>query len=205
MAIAKEIENRQDELDDSVTQLTQVVGDMAAQQSAQDGKLDNILNMLAERKAPDVHSVRQSVDANGLDVNASGMVADVDGEIEVSKASMDDAWTRQHTADLAFNEDMLMIAIHEASEKNADQIFEVMVNGRSQLFQRGREYSVARKFVETLARAKPVTYRNEEYVAMDGTRSVRWPTHRGLRYSFSVLHDPHPRGADWLKSILSQP
>jgi len=105
---------------------------------------------------------------------------------------------------LAFDKQILRVRIGTTSDEDADLVFDVAVNGRRHFFVRGEEYDVPRMFVEVLARAKPVGYRNEEYTDHDGVRKVRYPKRTGLRYPFDVLHDPDPRGAAWLKGILAE-
>ncbi len=111
----------------------------------------------------------------------------------------------EKAANLQFMEDVVTIQIHDTAEENAAPYFDISVNGKSMIFHRGRQYQVKRYFVEGLARAKPVHYKNEEFTQSDGVRSVRWPSRTGLRYSFAVIHDPHPRGHEWLRSVLAQP
>lgn len=105
-----------------------------------------------------------------------------------------------------FMQDMVTILIHPSPERGpVDNVFDVAVNGKSHLFERGKEYTVPRYVVETLARAKTTQYENQEYVGSDGVKGVRWPSRTGVRYPFSVRHDPHPRGFDWLQHVLQQP
>lgn len=105
---------------------------------------------------------------------------------------------------LAFMNEMVTVYIQDTSEKNADPVFEIQVNGEKEFFIRGQTKTVKRYFVEGLARAKPVSYKNEEYTTPEGIRAVRWPSNRGLRYGFNTVNDT-PRGNAWLKSVLAQP
>ena len=107
-------------------------------------------------------------------------------------------------ANLAFMQEMVEVHIQSSSDKAADPRFEIGVNGQTQFFVRGQTVVVARKFVEGLARAKPVMYENKEYTDAEGVRQVEYPSRSGLRYSFSVVRDPNPIGANWLKSVLAQ-
>lgn len=104
-----------------------------------------------------------------------------------------------------FMREPVTVMVHETNEENPAPFFEVSVNGRREVFYRGKPKTVARMFVEGLARAKPVKFRNEEYTQQDGVRAVRWPTTTGLRYPFSVIEDKNPMGPNWLKSVLAQP
>lgn len=125
--------------------------------------------------------------------------------VKPDQEPIEDPAAAEKIANLAFMEDMVTIHVHDTAEKDADTRFEISVNGRSQVFERGKQYTVARYIVEGLARAKPVHYRNEEYVNSAGEKDVRWPSSTGLRYGFSIVMDSHPRGGDWLKSVLRQP
>jgi hypothetical protein len=133
--------------------------------------------------------------------------SEVDGEAVIetpSNVNPNSAEFQHKTASLAFMEEPVQVHIHDTSEKNADPVFDISVNGKKKTFVRGQEYTVKRKFVEGLARAKPVSFGNEEYTKPSGERAVRWPSHRGLRYGFSVVRDDNPRGKAWLKDILAQ-
>jgi hypothetical protein len=106
---------------------------------------------------------------------------------------------------LRFNEDVLTIVVHDSTNPIDDPWPEVTVNGTVQRFQRGLEMQVKRKYVERLARAKLTSRGNEKYKDGNGDDAYRYPAHTALRYPFSVLHDPSPKGRAWLTGILSQP
>lgn len=107
-------------------------------------------------------------------------------------------------ANLKFMEEEVTIYIQDTNVPHADQRFGITVNGREIVFLVGRQYTVSRKYVETLARGKQTHYGNEEYTE-DGIHGVRWPARSGLRYPFSVVEDKNPVGHLWLKSVLAQP
>lgn len=125
--------------------------------------------------------------------------------VKPNQEPVDSMAAKEKFANLKFMEDKITIHIHDTAEKDADPRFEVAVNGRGFVFERGKQYTVPRYIVEGLARAKPVHFRNQEYTDEDGVKGVKWPSSTGLRYGFSVIQDPHPRGGDWLKSVLAQP
>lgn len=135
---------------------------------------------------------------------AAGMGED-ETILEKPKYDIDNPAFEEKAANLAFMEQMVTINIHTTNEQNAAPYFEISVNGISKIFHRGKKYTIPRYFVEGLARAKPVSYKNEEYTMSDGVRTVRWPSATGLRYGFSVERDPHPRGLEWLRSVIAQP
>lgn len=105
---------------------------------------------------------------------------------------------------LAFMEEVVTVIVAPTSDPQAPGIVEVWNAGRPQRFVRGMEQQVKRKFVEVLARAKPVNYGNEEYRDPAGNQSVRWPGRMSLLHPFTVVNDT-PRGQAWLKAILAEP
>lgn len=105
---------------------------------------------------------------------------------------------------LRFNEDELVVIVHESTNPTDEPFPEVWNDGICQRFQRGKEQTVKRKYVEVLARAKLTTRSNEKYKDGNGDDAYRYPGHTALRYPFSVLHDPSPKGRDWLKSVLQE-
>lgn len=111
---------------------------------------------------------------------------------------------KQKADELAFMEEPVTVKVLESNSESDGALVTIGVNGRNQNFIRGQDITVKRKYVEGLARAKPVGYRNEEYTMEDGTRSFRYPKRQGLRFPFQVIRDDNPRGADWLRKILAE-
>ena len=104
---------------------------------------------------------------------------------------------------LKFMEDPVTVHIHTTSDKEAEQVFEVFNNGQREIFRRGETKTVKRKFVNELAIRKAVTYRNSRERDSEGVQQEKYQPVTALRYPFSVVSDPHPRGADWLKAMLA--
>ena len=112
---------------------------------------------------------------------------------------------QQKEAIEAFMNEELAVRIEESSEENAQPQFDIGVNGITRLFVLGEVYTnVKRYHVEGLARAKPVRFRNNPYTRNDGTNDVMYLRSSGLRFNFTVLRDPNPRGSDWLKQVLAE-
>lgn len=105
---------------------------------------------------------------------------------------------------LAFMEELVTIRVATSTDPNAEQLFEVWVNGEPQLFKRGQTKTVKRKFVDCLARRKLTTHTLEKYTNADGVEAYRYPGHTGLRYDFQMVRDDHPRGAEWLAATLQE-
>jgi hypothetical protein len=113
---------------------------------------------------------------------------------------------------MEFANQPITIELNESNEKNAENPVYCANNGdlapvtpRPGWLYRGKQYTIPRKFLESLARAKVTTYTQREETDPAGVRHVINVPHTALRYHFRVIHDPHPRGGDWLKSLLLEP
>lgn len=104
-----------------------------------------------------------------------------------------------------FMTDIVNIRIDGSSDSKFIKVFSVGVNGMEQVFKAGETYNVPRYFVEGLVRAKKTEYDNQEFTDAKGVSGYRYDPTTNLRYNFSVISDPNPRGADWLKAVLRQP
>ncbi len=124
--------------------------------------------------------------------------------IEIESNNVDTYRLKKKADELAFLEEPVDIIVHEDSNKFAEPIVQVSVNGRNQFFIRGQVQTVRRKFVECLAKARPSAFDNVEYTKPNGERDFMYPSRSSLKYPFSVVFDTNPKGRDWLKGILSR-
>jgi hypothetical protein len=110
-----------------------------------------------------------------------------------------------YAAALAFNEEVLTILLHRGREKNAPTAEMVAVNGDIKWLPVDVPVRIARKFVESLARAQPINV-NTRSGETDGDALVFNLTDRNLSslVSFSVLDDPNPRGREWLTRVMRE-
>jgi len=198
VAMQDAVKKTQDELAETgkkIDVLVDVVGSLAESVSSSMAKNHPV----ASNKYTE--SEEQSLGSEG-----SVEFSDTDGEQSLERPSEieTEVFTMEKVKDLAFNEEFLMVEIHETSDKDADKIFEIEVNGEKEFFRRGETKRVRRKFVEGLARAKPINYGSEEYLGTDGLKHVRYPSSKGLRYPFALVN-AKPIDTAWLQSILAQP
>ena len=108
----------------------------------------------------------------------------------------------KHAQELIFNEEVIEVMVHETTDENAENPIFTACNGTPQYFYRGVPQQVKRKFVAILASCKEHTVSTPEYTQGDGSRATAIRRTSSLKYPFSVIHDPNPRGADWLRSLL---
>ena len=107
------------------------------------------------------------------------------------------------TAQLAFLEERLDVLVHESADPNAEAVVETWVNGIAQRFLRGQVQTVRRKYVEVLARAKNTGIKTKEVLDYNGDKTTAIVKHTALKYPFSVVRDANPKGAAWLKQVMS--
>ena len=104
-----------------------------------------------------------------------------------------------------FMEEYVEVMVHESTDKNAENPVFTACNGVTQYFSRGQVQRVKRKYIGILAGCKEFNVTTPEYTAADGTRAIGIRRTSSLKYPFSVISDPNPRGATWLRSLLQAP
>jgi hypothetical protein len=106
--------------------------------------------------------------------------------------------------ELAFMEEPVEVMVSPTTDKNAERLPQVAVNGVNQYFMRGKRMSVKRKFVEALARAKKTGISTMPAKDQDGADTMNIVQETGLKYPFSVSHDRNPNGSAWLENVLAE-
>lgn len=116
-------------------------------------------------------------------------------------------WKKEKLEIEKFMRDELTVIIHESTNPLDHPRPEIQNVGGAMnpfVFIRGREMKVKRYIVEVLARMKKTRFENKKITDDQGIDHYTYPQHSGLVYPFSVLHDPDPRGRDWLRAILQE-
>ena len=138
-----------------------------------------------------------------LDMPTTGPLAGMvrsDLEIDI----VDGPSLGNYAAELAFNEEPVDVVVHESTDKNEQMLVDVYCNGVPQRFIRGQQQTVKRKFVEILARARQTSISTTTAAqGQDGEVVNRVNKYTAVRYPFSVVYDPSPKGRDWLKKVLA--
>jgi hypothetical protein len=111
---------------------------------------------------------------------------------------------QEQLAMLAFMAEPVTIRIAQSTDKNAEQVFELNINGRLELFRRGETKTIPRYFADRLARLKVTTYSQREVVNAEGVKGIVYDPFTALKYDFSMVRDDHPRGRDWLAAVLAE-
>lgn len=104
-----------------------------------------------------------------------------------------------------FMSEPLTISIHTSSDKNAPPAVFVGVNGQQAWFRRGtRVKGVPRRMVEVMARSQSTTYRTQQVRNPNDDEQMQTLRTTSSDYGFSVIHDPNPKGAQWLARVTRE-
>lgn len=123
----------------------------------------------------------------------------------IAPGSKGSAGLSDQARELIFNEEELIVMVHETTDENAENPIFTSCQGVPQYFSRGVEQRVKRKYVAILASCKEHAVSTPTYTAPDGARAMSIKRTSSLKYPFSVLHDPNPRGPAWLKGLIAAP
>lgn len=142
---------------------------------------------------------------NHKDRDFSALSGDVIQEVEVTG----DVYSLNDKAEkLKFLEEPVRVFLYEGG-KNDMPFVHLQVNGECALpgndprVMRGQEHTLKRKFVESLARMRSVSY-SQPFAGIDAARENVYRPQVSVQYPFSVIQDPNPKGGAWLKSIMGQ-
>lgn len=106
--------------------------------------------------------------------------------------------------ELAFMEERVTIRVEPLAEEFAPTVLDFYVNGRAEWVPVGQEWTLPRKYVEVIARAQPFKVRTQTGNVNDEKPENRIVRSQRAQYPFSVLHDPNPRGREWLTRIMRE-
>lgn len=136
-----------------------------------------------------------------LDMPVSGPLADMlrtDQEIQI----VDGPSIGEYAAQLAFNEELVEVVVHESTSPNEQMLIDLYCNGTPQRLIRGVAQRIKRKYVAILAQARQTSIKTTTSANGDDTVN-RIDKYTAVRYPFSVVNDPNPKGRDWLKQQLA--
>lgn len=123
----------------------------------------------------------------------------VRGDVEsiVTEVGMDAVQTE------AFMNESLTIILASNGADDETPTVPVGVNGSFIYLLRDEPILVKRKYIEVLARAKKTDY-DQTLDHSLGEHMNKLSQRHVLKYPFTVITDPNPRGHQWLREILAQ-
>lgn len=116
-----------------------------------------------------------------------------------SESEMQDA---EKLENLSFMNEKVTVRIASSTDKNAEQVFEITINGKTELFRRGEVKTVRRCYVDRMCMLKETVF-DCKLVESEGERQYIYPQTSGLKYDFGMVRDDNPNGQAWLKHTLA--
>lgn len=111
---------------------------------------------------------------------------------------------QEKLAMLQFLNEPITIRIGTTTDKNAEQCFEININGKLEFFRRGETKTVKRYFVDHMLRLKQTVYTQKEVVNAEGIKDILNIPHTALKYDFSIERDTNPLGESWKRAVLAE-
>lgn len=105
---------------------------------------------------------------------------------------------------LTFMAEPIEIRIGTTTDKNAEQCFEININGRLEFFRRGETKTVPRYVVDRLLRLKQTVYTQKEVVNAEGVKDIVNIPHTALKYDYAITRDDNPLGKSWERAVLAE-
>jgi len=139
-------------------------------------------------------------EAQEIDLSMGGKEVDL---AIVTDESMNSPAVKEYARELAFMEDVMQIIVGESEDPNSENPVTSGCNGQVIKLYRGQQYSIKRKFVDSLIRTtfRVSTKTFKDHDGCDQTKMVKTPTRA---YNINILHDPAGSvGARWLQHQLA--
>jgi hypothetical protein len=112
---------------------------------------------------------------------------------------------QEKMAMLAFLNEPVTIRIGTTTDKNAEQVFEININGKLEFFRRGESKTVKRYYVDHMLRLKQTAYTQKEVINAEGIKDILNIPHTALKYDFAIERDDNPLGPSWKRAVLAEP
>lgn len=113
-------------------------------------------------------------------------------------------YDEEKMAMLAFMNEDIEIRMGVSTDPNAEQIFELTINGKTELFRRGETKVVKRYFVDLLLRLKQTRWSHQEVINAQGDKDIVYQPHTAIKYDFAITRDLNPLGRDWQRAVLAE-
>ena len=116
---------------------------------------------------------------------------------------VDTPLNKAYLDELAFMEEIIEIMIHEVDDPAAENPVAAGNSGRVQYFSRGVPAKARRCIVDSLI-VKTDRISTPEYFNGAGERARSIKRTSALKYPFSVISDPNPKGGEWLRRRMAE-
>jgi len=197
-------ENALEELEQKIVSLSEAAAEQAKSNNA-------ILEFMKTQSARAIDNPvapnRHMVEVNDGDQELGEYADAGESQIILGTFDINSPQFQDKAGILAFMNEDVIVRIQESMTDQEVSSFMVSVNGIQEIFRFGQTKTVKRYIVEGLARAKPLHYTEEkiQVKTVNGyVDQIINPATPGMRYPFTVIHDPNPIGLSWLQVVLRQ-
>lgn len=145
----------------------------------------------------------KELDTRGMEV---GQHADLPITAQVGGGAIqpvDGPLNKDYMDELAFMEEIIEIMVHEVDDPAAENPVAAGNQGRVVYFQRGVPTRARRCIVDSLI-VKTDRISTPEYFNGAGERARAIRRTSALKYPFSVISDPNPKGGEWLRKRMAE-
>jgi len=165
------------------------------------GKAATTRKRRASIKTEDVTNTDEVV----IDASSNIALDDIDRPdlAVVTGEDMESPHVQEYVKELAFMNEKITIMVPESSDPNAINPVLAGVNGEIRAFNRGQEYTVERKFVDSLIKHedKVTTRQYKDAEGLDQTEIVRKPV---LKHPVAIINDPSGEsGRRWFNYVCN--
>ena len=119
---------------------------------------------------------------------------------KIIDSPMDSDWI----ADMAFMAEMVEIMVPTTEDPQADNVFEININGRAFCFLRGENKTVPRYVADHMLRMKKTIYVQKPVINADGVKDILNEPRTSLKYPFMMVRDASPHSQAWFKFTSAQ-
>ena len=169
---------------------------------------DKLAGMIADKmmiRVPPV-SITKGLESEEFKVGQPADIVLNDGTLAVGGVSVEAVTSRDmnktYLDSLAFMEEPVEVMVHETQDANAENPVIVGSNGIFCVFFRGVPRIAKRKFIDGLI-VKSSRVSTPEFTNQAGERSYKITQQSAHKYPFNIVHDPNPKGVEWLRMRLA--
>lgn len=139
-----------------------------------------------------------------LDIPMTGRLEDLARPDLVIEKGADALFNGDWLREIAFQEEVITVTLHESTNPNDQAMVMVSVNGRSQWFLRGEPTPCRRHYAEKLGRTRREDVQVKVARDGDGNPVNRTVRKNALEFPFNVTDDPNPLGKAWLAKLMRE-
>lgn len=149
---------------------------------------------------------RRETNSEDLPIAPIPSVDITDGKAESEQIKLvDKPLSTEYMDEIAFMEELVQIRLEKPQQEEKSVLaYPFSVNGRTEWVPTDVPWTIKRKYLGVMLGAQPFKVSTETF--KPGEREEKNLMHRNAtrRFSVSILHDPSPRGQEWVRQMCLQ-